>query len=166
MAERKPISSKIRFEVFKRDSFTCQYCGRSAPNVVLEVDHITPVNGGGGNEMANLITACHDCNRGKGAIPLNIVAREYKYPKHDGGKPTSIWEQRLVKLLNELTKETLSRPLLSDERKLIKRIVRTHGEVKATEILIPTGWAFCGGPEGKIAWEILVDTWQIADRKG
>jgi len=35
MTERKTISKKIRFEVFKRDSFTCQYCGKSAPEIIL-----------------------------------------------------------------------------------------------------------------------------------
>lgn len=30
MAERESISKKLRFEVFKRDSFTCQYCGASS----------------------------------------------------------------------------------------------------------------------------------------
>lgn len=66
MAERKNISKKIRFEVFKRDSFRCQYCGRSAPDVILEVDHIKPVAEGGDNSLLNLITSCRDCNRGKG----------------------------------------------------------------------------------------------------
>ena len=65
MAERKPISKKMRFEVFKRDRFTCQYCGRMAPDVVLEVDHIKPVAKGGKNEILNLVTSCMDCNRGK-----------------------------------------------------------------------------------------------------
>jgi hypothetical protein len=65
MAERKAISKKLRFEVFKRDSFICQYCGKSAPEVVLEIDHITPVSKGGKNTITNLITACFDCNRGK-----------------------------------------------------------------------------------------------------
>ena len=46
-AKRKALSQKIRFEVFKRDSFTCQYCGRKAPDVVLQVDHIVPVAKGG-----------------------------------------------------------------------------------------------------------------------
>ena len=67
---RKPISKKIRFEVFKRDHFTCQYCGRMAPDVILEVDHIKPVAGGGDNEMVNLVTSCRDCNRGKGKRKL------------------------------------------------------------------------------------------------
>jgi hypothetical protein len=71
MAERKNISKKMRFEVFKRDSFICQYCGRSAPNVILEVDHIKPVAEGGKNTVMNLITSCRDCNRGKGKIKLD-----------------------------------------------------------------------------------------------
>lgn len=71
MAERKNISKKLRFEVFKRDGFTCQYCGRSAPDVILEVDHISPVTNGGKSNILNLITACQDCNRGKGARELS-----------------------------------------------------------------------------------------------
>ena len=70
MAERKPISKKLRFEVFKRDNFTCQYCGRMSPDVVLQVDHINPVKEGGDNNIMNLITSCFDCNNGKGAKKL------------------------------------------------------------------------------------------------
>ena len=67
----RSLSKKTRFEVFKRDSFTCQYCGKSAPDVVLEVDHITPVSEGGDDDPMNLVTACFDCNRGKGARALS-----------------------------------------------------------------------------------------------
>lgn len=59
------ITKKTRFEVFKRDSFKCQYCGRSAPEVLLHVDHVDPVSKGGGDDILNLITACFDCNMGK-----------------------------------------------------------------------------------------------------
>lgn len=38
--KRIAISKRVRFDVFKRDSFKCQYCGKSAPDVILEVDHI------------------------------------------------------------------------------------------------------------------------------
>lgn len=71
MVERKAIPKKVRFEVFKRDKFTCQYCGRMAPDVVLEIDHIKPVAEGGENDMLNLITSCSDCNRGKGKVRLS-----------------------------------------------------------------------------------------------
>ena len=70
MSKRKSISKTMRFEIFKRDSFTCQYCGRMAPDVVLEVDHIHPVSKGGDNDILNLVTSCMDCNRGKGARKL------------------------------------------------------------------------------------------------
>ena len=36
--KRKSISKKLQFEVYKRDSFTCQYCGRKEPDVVLFID--------------------------------------------------------------------------------------------------------------------------------
>ena len=78
MAERKPIGKKKRFEVFKRDKFTCQYCGRTAPSVILEVDHLKPVAEGGNNGMMNLITSCRECNRGKGKTLLtdNVEVRK------------------------------------------------------------------------------------------
>lgn len=65
MTKRQPISKALRFEVFKRDKFTCQYCGRSAPDVNLQIDHIHPVAKGGDNDILNLITSCADCNSGK-----------------------------------------------------------------------------------------------------
>lgn len=61
------VSVRTRFEVFKRDRFTCTYCGRTPPEVLLQVDHITPVAAGGGDEMHNLTTACATCNGGKAA---------------------------------------------------------------------------------------------------
>ncbi len=63
--KRKSLSKKIRFEVFKRDSFKCQYCGAEAPEVVLEVDHIDPISKDGADEMVNYITSCRACNAGK-----------------------------------------------------------------------------------------------------
>ncbi len=69
--KREPISKSIRMEVFKRDSFKCQYCGRSAPEAILEIDHIKPVSKGGDNSILNLITSCRDCNRGKGKRELS-----------------------------------------------------------------------------------------------
>jgi hypothetical protein len=63
--KRKSISKKTRFEVFKRDSFKCQYCGQSSPDVILVVDHIHPVAKGGDSDLLNLITSCDGCNSGK-----------------------------------------------------------------------------------------------------
>lgn len=65
MSYRESIRKSVRFEVFKRDNFTCQYCGAKALDVVLHVDHINPVSKGGDNEIINLVTACLPCNLGK-----------------------------------------------------------------------------------------------------
>lgn len=71
--KRKGIGKTTRFNVFKRDSFTCQYCSAKPPKVPLEVDHIIPVCKGGSNSIDNLITACFDCNRGKAGNELTNV---------------------------------------------------------------------------------------------
>ena len=60
----------LRWEVLLRDNFTCQYCGRSAPDVILHVDHKNPQVNGGTNDKDNLITACSACNIGKNLKPL------------------------------------------------------------------------------------------------
>ena len=64
-SKRKQLSGKHRMMILERDNFTCQYCGRSAPEVVLEVDHIVPASKGGTNDKRNLITACRECNNAK-----------------------------------------------------------------------------------------------------
>ncbi|MCX6951329.1 MAG: HNH endonuclease [Verrucomicrobia bacterium] len=71
MAKRKTLSKRVRFEVFKRDRFQCLYCGATPAQKVLRVDHVVPVVEGGGNEPANLATACFDCNAGKAGVPLS-----------------------------------------------------------------------------------------------
>lgn len=68
--KRKPISKRLRFEIFKRDRFSCQYCGLQPPQTTLEIDHVIAVANGGDNSEANLLTSCIDCNRGKSDRPL------------------------------------------------------------------------------------------------
>lgn len=113
MAERKPLSKKLRFEVFKRDAFTCQYCGKKAPDVVLEVDHIKPVSKGGKNELLNLVTACFECNRGKRNIELSDrqeleVQRkqlEELNTKREQMKMMLEWKEELLAFQKEQVKE-------------------------------------------------------------
>lgn len=106
MADRRKLGKKIRFEVFKRDRFTCQYCGRKAPDVILEVDHINPVCKGGKNSMTNLVTSCRDCNRGKGKIELSddaVVSKQNQIldgfaEKREQLEMLSLWHNELLDL--------------------------------------------------------------------
>lgn len=60
---------EIRKRIFERDGHVCTYCG-GGNGLDLECDHIVPVARGGGDDDANLTTACAPCNRSKGAKTL------------------------------------------------------------------------------------------------
>jgi HNH endonuclease len=75
---RKAIPKGVRFDVFKRDRFTCVYCGATPPNVLLHVDHVVAVANGGVNGIDNLVTACQPCNLGKSDKPLDAIPASVK----------------------------------------------------------------------------------------
>ena len=109
MGQRKTISQKTRFEVFKRDGFRCQYCGRTAPDIILQVDHIVPVAEGGGNDMLNLITSCRDCNLGKGKTQLSdmtAIDRQRKQLEdmneaREQAEMLIRWKRQLLSMMDE-----------------------------------------------------------------
>ena len=63
---------QIWFKVLLRDTFTCQYCGRTPQDgAKLRVDHIIHKSKNGDYTVTNLITSCEICNLGKSDILLN-----------------------------------------------------------------------------------------------
>lgn len=69
---RGTISTKLRWKIFRRDDFTCQYCGaRGDADAPLQVDHKVSLANGGSDEPNNLVTSCAKCNGGKGAESIN-----------------------------------------------------------------------------------------------
>ena len=67
---RAGLTARRRWQVLERDGHRCQYCGAPAPEVRLVVDHIIPLVDGGTHDLDNLITACSECNAGKGRLRL------------------------------------------------------------------------------------------------
>lgn len=64
--ERKIMNDDIRYNVLKRDNYSCQICGATAKDgAKLHVDHIIPVSKGEKTVMNNLQTLCERCNIGK-----------------------------------------------------------------------------------------------------
>jgi 5-methylcytosine-specific restriction endonuclease McrA len=61
--------SLCRNEIFRRDQFTCQYCGKKS--LVLTVDHVCPKHLRGPHTWSNLVTACPGCNHRKGGRTLD-----------------------------------------------------------------------------------------------
>ena len=75
-----------RFEVFSRDRYTCQYCGRQTKELTL--DHIIPRRRGGEHTWENVVSACIPCNRRKGGRNPDEarmkLLRQARSPRHDG----------------------------------------------------------------------------------
>jgi hypothetical protein len=65
------VSKRLRYEILRRDQHTCRYCGATAPDVPLRIDHVTPVALGGADTPDNLVTACQDCNSGKSSATVD-----------------------------------------------------------------------------------------------
>jgi len=65
--DRLPVSAVTfsRRNIFKRDRFTCQYCGRQPGSEELTVDHVVPRAQGGTSTWENCVLACIDCNAKK-----------------------------------------------------------------------------------------------------
>ena len=61
----RPQMRLSRREVFNRDRYTCQYCGRRGQRD-LTLDHVVPRHRGGRHTWDNLVTACKTCNHRKG----------------------------------------------------------------------------------------------------
>lgn len=64
----RPRVKLTRREVFRRDNYTCQYCGRH--DVPLTIDHVIPRHLGGEHSWTNVVAACPLCNHRKGGRTL------------------------------------------------------------------------------------------------
>ncbi len=62
---RRPYRQRklTRFEVFHRDRYRCQYCGKETRQLTL--DHVLPRFRGGQHTWENVVSACMPCNRRK-----------------------------------------------------------------------------------------------------
>jgi len=116
---RKGISKKVRFEVFKRDSFRCVYCGSAASEVFLVVDHVEPVAKGGPNDIMNLVSSCESCNAGKGDRILSdasVIAKRRKQSemlaeRREQALAVLEWQRGLAGIREEIARKTLA-PLM------------------------------------------------------
>lgn len=64
MVKRPRCERKMtRYEIFQRDNYTCQYCGKETHQLTL--DHVMPKHRGGAHTWENVVSACVACNRRK-----------------------------------------------------------------------------------------------------
>lgn len=120
----KPDSFKIKsekltnFNLFKRDNYTCQYCGRKVTELgngeTLTRDHIYPKDKGGKDRWENVTTACSSCNLKKG----NLLLTEIGFTLRSVPKRPTTWVIR--------GKNKLSRKQIGLAEKVLG--IRSNGE--------------------------------------
>ena len=101
----RPQVSLTRKEVFRRDNYRCQYCGKHSLD--LTIDHVFPRHLGGMHTWTNVVAACASCNHRKGGRTLKEAnmyllrrpieppqSAQYIFGRHI--KHNSEWEQFLI----------------------------------------------------------------------
>ena len=96
MVKRPFLPRKLsKKEVFLRDRFTCQYCGKKAQDLTL--DHVIPRRQNGGHTWENVVAACSRCNlRKAGRTPVEARMTLNKSPRAPDPNPYLILQNRVI----------------------------------------------------------------------
>jgi 5-methylcytosine-specific restriction endonuclease McrA len=90
----RPVVKLSKVEVFRRDNFTCQYCGKKSNS--LTIDHVIPRSKGGAHAWENLVAACPSCNHKKGGRTAQQANMPLlKAPKAPSASATYIFGRHL-----------------------------------------------------------------------
>lgn len=90
----RPRVKLSRQEIFCRDDYTCQYCGRRGGQ--LTVDHVVPRHRGGTHRWTNVVTACAECNRNKGGKSAQEARmRLLHLPQEPPSSPLYLYRRQL-----------------------------------------------------------------------
>ncbi len=98
------VSRKLtRLEIFRRDEYTCQYCGRKTRQLTL--DHVIPRYRGGQHTWENIVSACAACNRRKaGKTPEEARMRLIHQPAPPRGNGLFFIQARYSEIRREWQK--------------------------------------------------------------
>lgn len=80
-----------RYNIYLRDDFSCQYCGKRFRSEELTFDHVVPVARGGGKSWENIVTCCVKCNHTKGGrTPEQANMKLIRPPRAPEWLPTTL----------------------------------------------------------------------------
>ena len=82
-----------RKNIFLRDNYTCQYCGKKSEPKSLTCDHIVPRSRGGTAEWTNIVTSCLPCNLKKGDKMPDEVGM---HPRKRASRPNGFYMLMLL----------------------------------------------------------------------
>jgi 5-methylcytosine-specific restriction endonuclease McrA len=77
-----------RRNLFERDGYTCQYCGRRPARSELSIDHVVPKSRGGATSWSNVLLACTECNaRKRDRLPCEAGMQLRRAPREPTWRP-------------------------------------------------------------------------------
>lgn len=85
---QRQLDQIITWKVFKRDSYTCRYCGNN--NTPLTYDHVLLWEDNGPNTVENGVTACKKCNKTRGNTKYNEWLKSDYYLRVSNGLSLSV----------------------------------------------------------------------------
>lgn len=118
--KRKILGQVKRDLVYSKNKGRCALCGRFVPYNAFTVDHIVPVDKGGGNELVNLQTCCEVCNQMKSSM----LPEEFKE------KITEIFLYQMKKDFNKEAKKALDSLYRKESVKELKEAFRKWKDIK------------------------------------
>ena len=91
----KPQVHLSKREIFRRDNYTCQYCGKVTTE--LTIDHVIPRHLGGKHEWTNVVAACPACNHRKVGRPLSETGMSLlRQPRTPSSSATYVFARHLT----------------------------------------------------------------------
>ena len=94
---RRPLLQRrlSRREVFVRDRYVCQYCGKEEKKLTL--DHVVPRYRGGAHSWENVVAACIPCNHRKaGHTPKEAGMSLLREPRAPRPNPYYLFRHRTL----------------------------------------------------------------------
>ena len=84
----RQISAQVSWNVYRRDNYTCRYCGRN--DIPLTVDHLILWEDGGPSIEANLVACCRKCNKVRGNMRYKDWLKSRQYESVSKNLPSEI----------------------------------------------------------------------------
>lgn len=78
------VDQELMWETYRRDDYTCQYCG--AKDRAMTYDHWIPQTVGGVTTLENGVTACRPCNKKKGHMAPETWVKYMQEKGYRGNK--------------------------------------------------------------------------------
>jgi 5-methylcytosine-specific restriction endonuclease McrA len=95
--KRKGEVQFSRINIYMRDGWKCQYCGKKKHTKELTFDHVQPTSKGGKTNWLNIVTACRTCNLKKAdKTPEEANMKLMKAPE----KPKWLPQQMILRMKN------------------------------------------------------------------